>query len=410
MTYDFSHLSALVVDDDPFMRDLAQATLNHLNLTQVATAADGEEALAFLAHAGRSTDILLCDLQMPGMDGIELLRHLSENDFEGAIILFSGTDDRILKAAVNLARAHFLNLLGSLRKPITAEVLASFLNHYDTVYQSKHTRTDSTLLTRQEFVQGLEQGHLTLHYQPQVDMTTGDVVGVEALARWKHPRNGLLPPSTFIPLAEQTDLAAPFTQAVIELAMAQISAWQRAGRQFRVAINISPVALSQLDLPQILADRCHQEQLDPARIVLEITETHLDRDKILSLEILTRLRLKGLNLSIDDFGTGYSSLDRLNSIPFNELKIDGSFVHGATHDETARVILESSAALGKQLSLCVLAEGVETRSDWRLAASLGCDTAQGFLVAYPMPAAELDQWLEQWHGLESLELNEPPEQ
>ncbi|MEX0584801.1 MAG: EAL domain-containing response regulator [Natronospirillum sp.] len=400
----FSHLNVLVVDDEAFARDVISATLSHLQIQTIQTAASGEEAIQILTKTPHQIDILLCDLHMPGMDGVELLRHLDELDFHGGIIVISGADERVLRAAISLARAHFLNLLGSLQKPVSAGSLAVFLRQYETVHRHNLPDPGGYLLTTAEFQQGLTDGHLNLFYQPQVDMQTGQILGVEALARWQHPTHGLLPPSAFVPLAEKSDLIIPFTHAVLALALAQAAAWHKAGLTHRMAINISAAALPRIDLPERLTDGCDGYGLPHDSIVLELTETQLDQDRLLNLEVLTRVRLQNFSLSIDDFGTGYSSLDRLKHAPYDELKIDGGFVHGAAYDSAARVILESSIALGNQLSLRVLAEGVEDGEDWQLAADLGCHLAQGFFIAHPMSALDLDHWLANWQGLESLAL------
>lgn len=403
-THRFAHLHALVVDDDPFMLDVVSLTLQRLGVRQVDTAASGEAALARLSTPETPFHLLLCDLNMPGMDGIELLRHVGNLEFGGGVILFSGADERILKAAVSLARARFLNVLGSLQKPVTLEALGHFLDHFDAARTLRDSGPRLSTLSVHELRQSLEQRHLCLFYQPQVDMRDGRLVGVEALARLRHPQYGLLGPATFVPLSEQDDLIRPFTEAVVREALDQTRLWRRQGLNFRVSVNISAAALSQLDLPHALGALCHERALDPAGILLEITESHLDQDIITSLEVLTRLRLQGFGLSIDDFGTGYSSLDRLKRVPFDELKIDGSFVHGASLDQAAHAIFESSVALGQQLSLSVVAEGVENIEDWNLCAALGCDVVQGYLVARPMPADDFAAWLSRWRGLDSLPL------
>lgn len=398
----FPYLHALVVDDDPFARDLIQATLEHLQLGSITTVGSGEEAMVSLADPQSQTNILLCDLHMPGMDGVELLRHLGENQFDGGIILISGAEESILRAAVSLARAYFLNLLGSLQKPATAKTLAYFLRNYNQAYADRVAVPRAASLTPQELESGLEDNALILYYQPQIDIDSGRVVGVEALARWQHPQHGLLPPSAFIAVAEHNGSILPFTEQVLDQAMAQAARWKNLYPPFRMAINLSTVSLCQRQLPQMLVHGCERHGLDPQDITLEVTETHLDQNKLLSLEVLTRIRLNGFGLSIDDFGTGYSSLDRLKNAPFDELKIDGGFVHGAMHDKAAQAILESSIVLGKQLALSVLAEGVEDEEDWALVKRLGCDIVQGFFIARPMPADSFEQWLTQWQGLESL--------
>ncbi|RFA26588.1 hypothetical protein CAI21_16625 [Alkalilimnicola ehrlichii] len=397
-----SRLRALVVDDDPFMQELVKLTLERLGLADVQTAGDGREALDKI-NQGNPFDLVLCDLHMPGMDGIELLRHLSDFEFGGGLILFSGTDERILRAAVSLARARFLNVLGSIHKPVTLNALASLIFRFEEAAGcGKKTGQRVSVLTKHELKQSLAEDHLTLFYQPQVDMYSGAVVGVEALARLRHSTHGVLRPAAFVPLTEDDDLIVPFTEAILKQALNQALRWSEDGQKLRVAINLSAAALTQLDLPQIFADCCSGNGLPPELVMLEITESQITSDAIESLEVLTRMRLHGIQLSIDDFGTGYSSLERLKQIPFDELKIDGSFVHGAVSDITAKAIFTSSVALGKQLALSVLAEGVETPEDWSLALDLGCDLVQGYYVAHPMAPDDLNRWMRDWKGLANL--------
>lgn len=394
---DFSHLNALVVDDDPFMRDLVTRALAKLSVGLVKGAGSGAEAIQLIKEKNCVFHVLLCDLQMPDMDGIEVLRHLAGMEFDGGVILFSGADERILRSAVSLARAHYLNVLGSAQKPVKLDQLREFLAQWERWYNLKPLGPGAAQLTSDELKTGLARGNLMLYFQPQIALPQGQVIGVEALARWRCEA-GVLGPGSFIPLAEQSDLIEPLTRAVIEQALSQTQSWNASGQNLRMAINISVAALS-LDLPEFVERACLNHGVTPNQVTLELTETHLDQDLVKTLEVLTRIRLRGLGLSIDDFGTGYSSLERLKRAPFDELKIDGSFVHGATKDRAARAIFESSVALGKQLTISVLAEGVETQEEMELANLLGCDAVQGYYIARPMPAEEFERWLGLWPGL-----------
>lgn len=219
---------------------------------------------------------------------------------------------------------------------------------------------------------------------------------METLVRWRHPQDGMVFPDQFIGVAEAHGLIDDLTRVVLTGALAQAKVWQDAGWVLRVAVNVSMVSLTSLDFPDFVAGLAAQAGVPPQEVVLEVTESRLMRDLRAPLEILTRLRLKRFRLSIDDFGTGSSSLAQLRDLPFDELKIDKSFVHRAWTDETLRAMYDASLGLARQLGMEVVAEGVEDRNDWDLLRRTGCDLAQGYFIARPMPAADLSGWMVDW--------------
>jgi EAL domain-containing protein (putative c-di-GMP-specific phosphodiesterase class I) len=218
------------------------------------------------------------------------------------------------------------------------------------------------------------------------------VHGVEALARWNHPTLGLVHPDQFIPMAEQHGLIHRLTLQVMNQAMLQTALWNAQGMDLSVAINLSPVLLESPDLLQEIAGLQQCFGLRAEQVVLEITETSLMRDLSVALAVLTRLRLRGFGLSLDDYGTGFSSMQQLARIPFTELKIDRSFVHGVHQRETVQVMLRSALEMANRLGLNTVAEGVESLQDWRLLQEYGCTFVQGWLMAKAMPALELADW------------------
>jgi EAL domain-containing protein (putative c-di-GMP-specific phosphodiesterase class I)/CheY-like chemotaxis protein len=224
------------------------------------------------------------------------------------------------------------------------------------------------------------------------------VPDIECLARWQHAQRGLLPPAAFIEIAEKNGLIDELTLVVLRKAAAQLRNWQQEGLQIRLAVNVSMNSLRKLDLPEIFESIVHAEGVQPDSFVLEITESRLISDLTLTLDVLTRLRLKGFDLAIDDFGTGYSTLENLRKLPFSELKLDRSFVSGITNDKTKRAILESSVRLGKALNLNLVAEGVETREEWDLICAMGCHEVQGYFVTQPMQVEAVSQWIMDWEN------------
>jgi len=239
----------------------------------------------------------------------------------------------------------------------------------------------------------LEQGALTLHYQPQVDLATGRVTGVEALVRWPHPAQGLIPPDRFIPLAEQTGLIAPLTEWVLAEAIRQCRAWQRAGLLMGVSVNLSMWNLHDPTLPDRVAALLRDHGVAPAWLRLELTESALMADPERALAVVARLSGLGVGLAVDDFGSGYSSLAYLKTLPVDELKIDKGFVREMATDETDRAIVASTVALGHALGLRVVAEGIEDQATWEMLGGMGCDVAQGYYMSRPLPATDLQRWV-----------------
>jgi EAL domain-containing protein (putative c-di-GMP-specific phosphodiesterase class I) len=241
----------------------------------------------------------------------------------------------------------------------------------------------------------LEHDELTLHYQPKAELGTGQVTQVEALVRWDRPGHGLQPPSEFIPLAERTGLIKQLSARVLDAALRQVRAWDDAGQDLTVAVNLSARNLLEDDLPETVAGLLADHGVPAHRLILEITESAVMSDETHSLDVLVRLSELGLCLSIDDFGTGYSSLSRLRRLPVDEIKIDRSFVAHMDRERGDALIVQSTIELAHNLGLRVVAEGVETKTIWTALGQLGCDYAQGYFLRKPMPAGELGEWLAQ---------------
>jgi diguanylate cyclase (GGDEF)-like protein len=240
----------------------------------------------------------------------------------------------------------------------------------------------------------IDDDGLELHYQPKVEMATGRVIGVEALVRWPHPVEGLVPPDEFVPIAERTGLIGPMTDFVLRTALAQCRRWDEAGHDLSVAVNLSARSLLDADLVDDIARALSVSGVDASKLVLEITETSVMSDAEYAMHVLNRLSAMGLTLAIDDFGTGYSSLSYLKRLPVDEVKIDKSFVLNMQQDDNDAVIVRSIIDLARNLGLRVVAEGVETESTWDALHDMGCDIAQGYVISRPLPADQLSAWLE----------------
>ncbi len=338
-------------------------------------------------------DVIVLDLIMPGVDGIEVIRFLAESGCDAQLILVSGFDPAVLHSAQKLATEQGLNVVGSLSKPFRYDNLHQLLNGLSITPKTVTRRTPVELPSVEALREALANSELVLYYQPKVGLNGSFIAAFEALVRWQHPARGLLGPDLFIPLAEQHGLINELTWVVLEQAMAQCCLWHGQGVTVQVAVNMSASTLKELDLPEKIGGLLERYGLESSQIVLEVTETALMQELIKSLDILTRLRMRGFQLSIDDFGTGYSSLVQLHRVPFSEIKIDRSFVMEMSHDPDAAAIVETVILLGHKLNMKIVAEGVETDSCRATLARLGCDQAQGYLFARPMPADEAFQWL-----------------
>ncbi len=387
-------LHVLALEDDPIDMEILCGTLRKIGITRISNCSDGNRALIIVRTY--EPEIIICDLNIPGMDGISFLRLSAESGFRGGVILLSSADRSVMKAAENLVRAYGLQLLGALRKPlIEDEVIEALCKQTSSQTEQRHY-SKVAVLSLAELQKGLGENCVEVFYQPKISISTRRVIGAECLARWRHPSRGLLGPAAFISVLETHGLIDRMTKVMLEKAATQLRKWCNQGHQLKLSVNVSMDNLNQLDLPEQFETIVQKVGIRPSQFILELTETRLMENLTVSLEILTRLRLKGFGLSIDDFGTGFSTMENLKQLPFTELKIDRAFVNGAVHDEAARAILSSSIQLGKIFHLNLVAEGVETQQDWDLIEESGCDEIQGFLIAQPMPSEQFIEWKMNW--------------
>jgi len=385
------NINILLVDDSAFARSVGNRVLRNAGIESIQEAASGRIAIDLLAQFGETVDVVFCDLMMPDMDGVEMIRHIAALPVQPALVFLSVANAALLNTAEDTARARGLRVLGIIQKPLTPDAVRRVLGRIDD--QPGPVESRSVVVTPADLEVALEKEQIVLHFQPKVSLTAGSVVGFEALARWQHPDKGMIPPTVFIGVAEQCGKIGALTDRVTKLALRQCADWMHAGMSTRVSVNLSAYTLVNLDLPDRLVKEAERFGVHPRQLILEITESGLFHDTADTLEILARLHMKGFPLSIDDFGTGYSSMEQLRRIPFAEMKIDRAFVNGAADSAKARAILESSAALGRSLQMSVVAEGVETREDWSAVRTAGVDLVQGYFVAKPMAADQIPAWL-----------------
>lgn len=361
----------LVIDDDPAVGALIGRIARNNGYDTIIT----DDPNDFLVRVVNwKPAVVAIDLVMPGLDGVEMLRRLSERGCQAQILLISGFDIRVMENASRLGKAYGLKMAGLVRKPFRAADLAKLLKCLETGDPVSSTRLQNAL-NRNEF-------HLV--YQPKYNISAGRITGLEALARWTDPVHGPIPPSVFIKAAEECGIITELTRWVIGQAIAQQAAWAREGIELNVAMNVSRADLEQHDLPAHFGACCRRHGAAPNSFTFEVTETMAMSDERALSAALSRLRIAGARLAIDDFGTGYSSLVQLLSQPFSELKIDRSFVATCTSSRDSAILVKAVIDLAHNLGLTAVAEGVEDREQAKFLQANGCDVIQGYFVSFPV--------------------------
>ena len=395
---DFSELYVLVVEDHDFQRRLTLQMLKGLGVVEVEEAADGAQALAVLERMPGKPDVILSDLDMPGMDGIEFLRHVAERKLAGAVAISSSLDAAMLSTVETMARAYGLQVLGVVGKPMTARRLTQLLGLYQKRADDRHVAGAGGVpgTSSEDLRKALAAGEFVPHFQPKIDLRSGKAKGVEALVRWRRPGQPLVAPGLFLPAIERSGLVDALTESILSQACAVQKAWEKQGLVLGVSINVSMLSLDDVGVADRYLALVRGYGVDVRLITFEVTESSVMRDPAKALNILARLRLKGFGLSIDDFGTGYSSMQQLGAIPFTELKVDQTFVHGAVDDPRKRTMVETSLELARKLKLKTVAEGAESRAEWDLLIDLGCDEVQGWFVCKALPADDIPGWIKSW--------------
>jgi len=344
----------------------------------------------------KKPDVIVLDLQIPGGDGVSMLRHLADTGVRAGIFLVTGMDERTIGAAEQYGLGKGLRMLGTLQKPFDPDQLHQRLERAHAAIRP---------LTAHDLERAIENRELLVYYQPTIRRfadNTWDIAAVEALLRWNHPVRGLLAPDTFISMGEEGGLSRAMTDFVIQRGVEQLKGWQSMKLRVGLRINISAALISDLDFPDRLEATLAEHSLDPDALTLEITETAMLDQRPDTFDILTRLRIKNINLAIDDFGIGYSSLTQLFRMPFNEMKIDKSLVSRVTESKEASIMVDALVSLAHKLNLKVCAEGVENEATLAFLGEVQCDCAQGYYVSRPVAAAELPKVIAQWDQKQHL--------
>ena len=384
-------LRFLVVEDQGFQRWTLEQMLRGMGADEVLAAENGERALEIIRATHPPIDVIVTDLKMPGMDGIEFIRHVGEAISSASFLLVSEQDPSLLASVAAMTEAYGVRLLQALRKPVTRQKLAAAIARVRepaAAAEAKHA------FSLREIDSGIRNREFVPYFQAKVSLATGAVEGAEALARWRHPQLGLVFPSSFVHVLESNGKMDAMTLSMLEQSAIACRGWRERGLATTVSVTVSLTSLADVGLTDRLDNVVSLHGLEPTDFVLEVTETAATSHLAHVLENLSRLRMKGFGLSIDDYGTGYASMQQLARVPFTELKIDRSFVQSAAGGGSARAMLESSLEIAAKLRISAVAEGIANEEQLQLLRSLGCPLGQGNYLAEPMAADDFAMMLE----------------
>ncbi len=388
-----SKISILVTDDSLTQREYTKALCHELGVESLFDAANGVDALQFLDK--KKVNVIVIDLEMPIMDGVELIRSIAQKKINSSVIILSAKDPILISSVGTMAEADGLNVLGTFQKPLLLDALECSLLRFiqDEKEAAAPKKNSGAEVTAVELGQALANNQLTLAFQPKVTLQGFILRGVEVLARWPHPTKGMISPVSFIQLAERHGMIDLLTRHLLEQALHQKKLWQQQGLRFHLAFNLSPLSLADAEMVDWICKLAEQYDVPTSEIILEITENALLGELASAIRTLARLRLKGFRIAIDDYGTGFANAQQLSRVPATELKIDRSLVDRVATRPQQRTILASTISLARNLNLSTVAEGVETEEDFKILLELGVDQVQGYFVSKPLFPDDLLNWI-----------------
>lgn len=392
----FDWLNVLLVDDSVAILNFVRKVLeDNYKILHIHSASSAPEAMQVLRQSNQ-INVLFLDLNMPNIDGIQLLEQLKNLEYKGYVVIMSGVSTQIISSVELLAKKHGLNYIGTLIKPIHESDFENIINRIGTS-RSKHQKVEP--LKDYEIIRAIKNDDIEVMYQPQVNLTSRKFIGVEALCRINHPRLGMVSPDRFIDKAEESDLIVHITLAVLKRSLRDWHKWHQYGLDIKISVNASPIALQQPEFADTLFLLLEQYKVPTDKLCIEITEGTLANDELQELMNLNRLNMRGVELALDDFGQNHSTIERLQKLPLVYLKLDKSYF--IEHKESRRQLslINASLALANKLNLITIAEGVENAEAMNLATEMGCNIGQGYYIGRPMPAKKILHWARDWQAL-----------
>jgi len=384
----------LIADDSESIRKYLAQVLGELSSAELTFAKDGLEALE-LVDSGFQPDLALIDINMPRLDGVQLLRCLSERKKSFPIVIISGLSRHLISSIEKLSRHYQLNLLGTIGKPIDVSALGRILGRLE---NDGKVQAKVPQMRTYEILRAIDDGGLEPWFQPQIDLSKRELVGLEVLCRLRDKKKGIVPADQFIETMERSDLIKQVTLELVRDALKKVSMLSTQVNEFTTSFNFSAKMFDDEAFVSEFINVINDSPVPNELIIVEITETSMASRPLKELEGASRIAIAGCGLSIDDFGCGSATFDRLHSLPFTELKIDKKYLPTGNMREADRALLESTINMARRLGMQVVVEGVESYAQWEMVQHLGCERAQGFFISAAMPYSGVSAWIDGWRA------------
>ena len=407
MNTTFTGVRVLVIDDQRFQRAFLVGMLHELGVREVYEACNGQHALEMLAEVGEPLDLIISDIDMPKMDGLEFLRWLGFIAPRTAILIHSALEQSLLQSVEAMAIEYGLVPVGILGSPVTAEGLTTAVERAQLQLPDERAPRGAQFST-DDVAAAFQRKELEPWFQPKLQLRTGKIIGMEVLMRWRRADGRIVLPGSFVPQLIAANLLSEATLRLATRAAECFNLLTEKEPGFTFAINLSPVSLDDPGFALELEKALQQGDAKPENVLIEVSESALTHNPGAFLENIARLRMRGFGISIDDFCTGSSSMAQLTRCPVNELKIDRSFIAKMYPGNREWLLIESTVVLAHRLGLRAVAEGVQTEQQLQALTRFGCDVAQGFLIARAMPFLELMSWIERASSTARALLSAPP--